>query len=356
MISLSVIGTAGRNKSKPLTKKHFEFMCNTLDSFLEDKKLDLKDLIIVSGGAAGADHVAVHTFLQNKSTTKLVLYLPCEIIKASNQCDYEYKDTGVNNWRTNPGRMSNTYHRIFQNAIGRNSINEIIQAKEAGATLDTSSNGFHDRNSKVAKSDYIVAFTFGEGDIPEKGGTLDTWNKSKSKNKFHFTIPMDDIPESKSKVLETKPKVTEPKLNFPVSRSRPIAPSFKSILGKRTHSQIEEDNTVGFNPINKNDIDLNYLFKTNLENNANDREENEKTNETPKEHINKVGIAKEGNQNENIKKKKKETDLKNKTKEENDKKEDLTETINKVKMEKEKKENKDNPIKTKISDYFKKKT
>eukprot|EP01133_Synstelium_polycarpum_P015983 gene15983-19009_t len=37
---------------------------------------------------------------------------------------------------------------------------DIIKAQKLGATLDTTSTGFHSRNTKVAKSQHIVAFTF----------------------------------------------------------------------------------------------------------------------------------------------------------------------------------------------------
>jgi len=52
--------------------------------------------------------------------------------------------------------------------------------------LNTESHGFHNRNSQVAKSDYVIAFTWGKEE-PEDGGTLDTWNKSKGK-KIHISL------------------------------------------------------------------------------------------------------------------------------------------------------------------------
>src|SRR5699024_2276486 len=78
-----------------------------------------------------------------------------------------------------------------------------------GATLDTSSKGFHERNTKVAQSDYLIAFTFGL-DRPVSGGTLDTWKKATTNNKFHFTIPLnfDDDDQLKQNSLNRTLKRT----------------------------------------------------------------------------------------------------------------------------------------------------
>jgi hypothetical protein len=44
-------------------------------------------------------------------------------------------------------------------------------------SLSPQSLGFHNRNTSIAKSDYIIAFTWGK-EQPEAGGTLDTWKKA----------------------------------------------------------------------------------------------------------------------------------------------------------------------------------
>lgn len=46
--------------------------------------------------------------------------------------------------------------------------------------------GFHSRNQYVAKSDYMLAFTFGKN-CPEDGGTKHTWDLCKNK-KFHISL------------------------------------------------------------------------------------------------------------------------------------------------------------------------
>ena len=54
-------------------------------------------------------------------------------------------------------------------------------------------NGFHDRNDKVALSEFMIAFTPTESSPePEGGGTGYTWNKSKGTvglQKVHISLP-----------------------------------------------------------------------------------------------------------------------------------------------------------------------
>ncbi|EFA74508.1 hypothetical protein PPL_00006 [Heterostelium album PN500] len=181
MVTLSIIGTAGRDKTKKLTLDHFNYMHYIVEQFIDNNNLldkeqkseqkDTKSLTLVSGGAAWADHVAVDFFLKkseiyDNDTLKLILYLPCKIVIQDGE--HRYYDSGSKDWRVNPGKMSNTYHKAFGSVIGRDTIKEIVDTK---ATLDTTSKGFHARNTKVSKSDYIIAFTFGAGDQPEAGGT-----------------------------------------------------------------------------------------------------------------------------------------------------------------------------------------
>ena len=55
-------------------------------------------------------------------------------------------------------------------------------------------NGFHARNNYVAKSEYLIAFTWSESGTPKKGsGTYDTWRKCKAR-KVH--IPLTSLVSS----------------------------------------------------------------------------------------------------------------------------------------------------------------
>ncbi|EGC34220.1 hypothetical protein DICPUDRAFT_153621 [Dictyostelium purpureum] len=194
---ISIIGSA----REPLLKKqHYSYMYDTFKKFLKDNNINSNDIILVSGGAAWSDHVAIKAFLNNLGS-ELIIYLPCELIKVSSlstnsldndgeSSNYQFKDNGNKDWDYNPGASLNYYHRIFSKEVGvNNSINEIIKAKEKGATIDTTSNGFLERNDRVSDSDIIIAFTFSKESEPKKGsGTSYTWEKSKSKFKYHFTL------------------------------------------------------------------------------------------------------------------------------------------------------------------------
>ncbi|KAJ3131471.1 hypothetical protein HK100_006332 [Physocladia obscura] len=56
---------------------------------------------------------------------------------------------------------------------------EISEAIKAGAIVATETGGFHARNTKIALAQRMIAFTWSDGNSPEKGGTLDTWKKCK---------------------------------------------------------------------------------------------------------------------------------------------------------------------------------
>ena len=154
--------------------------------------LDIHDLIICSGGAALSDHIAVTLYLENK-ISNLKLYFPCDFDHINNLF-MSYNNTA---------KSANLYHRNFSNTVSINSLSEITKAINKGAkTLKY--NGFFKRNDEVAKSDYLIAFTFDYGDKisiwtknesnistkykPITGGTKNTWNKS---NNIRIHIPIN---------------------------------------------------------------------------------------------------------------------------------------------------------------------
>lgn len=59
---------------------------------------DWKNIELSSGGAAFSDHIGVVLALKYKC--RLRLHLPCEF-------NGRYVDTGVADWRVNPGRLAN---------------------------------------------------------------------------------------------------------------------------------------------------------------------------------------------------------------------------------------------------------
>jgi hypothetical protein len=90
-------------------------------------------------------------------------------------------------WTTNPGRSANNYHKYFSKIIKQNTLNQIEEAQSKGAKLICHS-GFHARNVFVADSEYLIAFSFADGDEPTSGGTLDTWTKCRAKHKIHISL------------------------------------------------------------------------------------------------------------------------------------------------------------------------
>src|SRR5580765_5330998 len=78
MIRLGIIGTAGRKPEelKLLTKEHMVWMADNVRSYIKEILKTTPDkVVLVSGGSAWADHVAVQLYLE-KEFGGLELYLP----------------------------------------------------------------------------------------------------------------------------------------------------------------------------------------------------------------------------------------------------------------------------------------
>lgn len=168
-ITLSIIGTAGRkDDANRLSKKHFEAMCVVANGLITQcKEINYPISTLVSGGAAWADHVAVTLFLEKKAP-HLRLFLPCEFVGGS------FRDNGNTDQYKNPGKTANYYHRQFQKNTGINSLTQLQIAAAEGAELIDVAKGFHARNALVAKSDFLLAMTFGKENQVKDGGTAHT--------------------------------------------------------------------------------------------------------------------------------------------------------------------------------------
>ena len=197
-ITLAIIGSAGRNTdAKRLTRKHFEAMCLVSAELMSQiNDANYKISTVVSGGAAYADHAAVRLFL-DKKVPNLRLFIPAEWE------DGKFHDTGEKDSFRNPGGICNYYHKLFQQNTGINGLSDIQIAKAHGAELYFCRGGFHGRNAMVARSDFILACTFGDGHMVKEGGTADTirkyldrvrkgeiWDKS-----FHYDLNTKSIYE-----------------------------------------------------------------------------------------------------------------------------------------------------------------
>lgn len=129
------------------------------------------------------DHIAVHLFLNN-GYKELTLYLPCRWISGP---EPHHEDNGNTNWAKNAGKVANNYHKQFSSAMGVDTLREIEEAKKKGAHIVENRGGFHARNSSIANSTYLIAFSWDEGIIPISGGTANTWQKSKG-HKTHVSL------------------------------------------------------------------------------------------------------------------------------------------------------------------------
>ena len=158
---------------------------------LDAAKRITPDTTAISGGAAWADHLAVKLFLAGK-IKHLELHLPSTITNGRFDGD-----------RGTSGGASNYYHDKFSTITGENSINQIIEAINRGATVTYEPNAMgykamFTRNSKVANSnaDTLLAYTFGNTEIPADGGTLHTWNMVTTGIKHHIQINKLTLPNS----------------------------------------------------------------------------------------------------------------------------------------------------------------
>lgn len=178
---IAVIGTAGRDKTLPMTDKHWDFMCETIAA--EVKPEDT----LVSGGAAWADHVAIWAY-GTGLVKNLILHLPAPFASGRFQGP-----------SMSAGQTCNYYHKLFSEAMGFNSLDHISQAfmYEASVTITEEPTGpgysaFAARNRKVADTcTHMVAFTFADGDVPADGGTKMAWDMAAGKLRIH--VPLSNV-------------------------------------------------------------------------------------------------------------------------------------------------------------------
>jgi len=175
MTKIAIIGTAGRDKTKPMTRELWQWM-------LDDAKQRVpRDAHLVSGGAAWADHLAVELFLTNH-VGELTLHLPAP---------FEHRFIG-------PGHSSasaaNYYHTMFSKVIGVDTLMALdaaVKREGIDGTFEPAAPGYaamFARNAKVARAESMLAYTFGTGDEPADGGTKNTWDQCRGK-RVHVPLP-----------------------------------------------------------------------------------------------------------------------------------------------------------------------
>lgn len=184
---VAIIGTAGRDKTKPMTKSLWLAMVTDLH-----RRVQPGDHL-VSGGAAWADHLAVHAYLEGWCSG-LTLYLPAP-----------FQQNTFLGPASSSGSAANWYHLQFTHATGVKGLEQIHEAIMKGAEVhweppSRGYGGMFARNLKVASnSTSLIAYTFGEGAEPADGGTKDTWNKFNGEERIH--VPLHALASSPSGFL-----------------------------------------------------------------------------------------------------------------------------------------------------------
>lgn len=186
MVKIGIIGTAGRKEDgSRMSKELYEKMKILTYRLITHIESDLSKIELFSGGAAWSDHLAVNMYLEHQEL-KLTLCLPCQWDTSKSQ----YIDTGEYDYRINPGKTSNYYHKKFSDKMEQNTLKEIDTCIQKGADVKIE-DGFHARNNLISQNvDFLIAFTWGLKQ-PKDGGTLNTWqNCPSSVKKVHISLEM----------------------------------------------------------------------------------------------------------------------------------------------------------------------
>ena len=172
---IAIIGTAGRDKTKPMTKALWGAMQRDVLVRVP------KGAHVCSGGAAWADHLAVFLFLYGHAD-RITLHLPAPL-----------NDTQFLGQFGTAGGAANYYHGLFSRAIDRDTLADVIEcarAEKCDGTFEPAGSGMSamfQRNQKVAQCGSMIAYTWGEGDLPADGGTRHTWDRCRG-TKVHVPL------------------------------------------------------------------------------------------------------------------------------------------------------------------------
>ena len=227
---IAIIGTAGRSKVPTLSE--WNKMVQDASS-----KVSTND-VLISGGAAFADHVAVRLFLDGK-VQGLKLRLPAKI-----------KDGKYVGDKGTAGGTANFYHEKFSKLLGVNTVAEIEEAIAKGAEVtyekELSNKAMFDRNKKVAaESNSMIAYTYGEGTEPADSGTKDTWDTAKYSDKTHVQI--DKITTQPAAGTEDVKVISKP-YGVVVAETKPNntkTKEFVKIIQSQIKAQAYQENKTG---------------------------------------------------------------------------------------------------------------
>lgn len=252
---VSIIGTCGAVRSTDrnrLTKPIFQLMVEKAKSVLFETWIQNWDLysveknpiILISGGAAWADHVTVQVFLdwiKEQKPVKLEIHVPHTV----NTETVQFVE-GSRNGFSNPGKSANQSFAYFSSQMGRNMIQDFITLQTIPqCTIYTHYTGFKHRDRVVAKkSDRMLALTWGDSTSePKEGsGTAFTWscfNPSEKSYKIH--IPLSTLETTLIKQQEDQQQKSALTRFFQMHKEQP----FKLVSGiKRVRTEEEEKEEV----------------------------------------------------------------------------------------------------------------
>jgi len=246
IVRIAIIGSAGRGADA--NKMSFEIFNSMVEtaSYLIQNKLAIdcenSDLILVSGGSAWSDHVAVKLWqadqqlpTSERKFSGIHLYLPCELEKMRDQDKWRFRDTATNN--NNCAQTLNYLHEEFSGKMQIDSITELFNLNDAQSDSSklrvktiVNNKGFFARNADIAKgSDRMIAFTWGNDSTsssqPTSGGTLNTWTQFAKLHKvnahrIHVSLPTG----------LTNGNSEEKKTNAPHNEQKKITDFFKPMV------------------------------------------------------------------------------------------------------------------------------
>ena len=181
------------------------------------------------------------TLFSQEKAAALTLHIPAAW--QSTESGGRFEDNGKPS-QSNPGKVANKLHKNFSEKINEETLKQIECSRHLGAKLKVH-DGFKKRNDIVAKSEYLIAFSWSKGEAPTKGGTLDTWSKCEGK-KVH--IPLSSLEKHATAKAVTYPEhgcssaecytTSEILLSTRAEQEQPLSPHRKSKCSDTSSKQL----------------------------------------------------------------------------------------------------------------------
>jgi hypothetical protein len=172
-----------------MNKELFDAMLSRASDIITNTcRLRKAQVVLVSGGSAWADYIAVRLWLESVMDCEdadvyagLKLFLPCTFDSDGNKM----------NFHGSCGATLNQLHAAFSHKMGNgfDSRADLLCAEALGAELNCRYPGFLNRNKQVAMAEYMIAFTWSDShERPKEGGTRHTWDSSLCATKIHVPL------------------------------------------------------------------------------------------------------------------------------------------------------------------------